>query len=494
MTKSQGAVITATAAAMILSGCHDVNSPLARSLQPPVTVLKTVGPPDQSFTVPADRGFPPTKTFLIQFPWDTWVTLEATGNVGFTRQAPIPGASANYTALYPAPPVGVTGIVDPYGDPCVMNLIPGDGVNNLPSFGNCGAAPKVDTVLSQKNLIPYIMRGPLPSKHYYNCSNYTDVCDAINAGSSTVRERPVPVAPKLKAVPHTIDTLHLAAVQFTGSITPDSITVQGAKFPHPYHVTLWEWIGADMTRDPLASSPTKVGCTNTLLCRYTSPEAGKMVLKVFVGGFEQTATASVQCLASPGDSALNDSTNDFALRSVLQQALEHADTGAAPGTGYDPQLKRGLRHETGGIVWRLPNGAGFMAVEYDDPHATQCNYHAPHNPTPPVPGATIESYFHTHSTSPGEDYYGCFDSVEVNNRWVKQPRYVGDPDATPGVPHTVGPDVGGGSIDDWANVQAGKAEYVMHKSGYAAKLAELIVPADNPNIWNVNAGKCTWVK
>jgi hypothetical protein len=220
-----------------------------------------------------------------------------------------------------------------------------------------------------------------------------------------------------------------------------------------------------------------------------------MVLKIFLGGFEQTVTASVQCLTSPADSALNDSTNDFELRSVLQDALEHADTGAAPGTGYDPQLKRGLRHETGGIVWRLPNGSGFMAVEYDDPHATQCNYHPPAHPTPPVPGATIESYFHSHSTNPGEDYYGCFDSVQVDKRWVKQPRFVDDPDATPGVPHTVGPDVGGGSLEgDWVAVQDGKAEYVIHKDGSVAKLAPFIVPQNNPNIWYPFTGKCAWVK
>ena len=104
---------------------------------------------------------------------------------------------------------------------------------------------------------------------------------------------------------------------------------------------------------------------------------------------------------------------------------------AAPGTGYDSTLKRGLRHETGGIKWRLPNGTGFKSVEYDDPRATQCAIPPRAIQPPPEPGATIESYFHTHSTNPGEDYYACFDSVNIDGRWVKQPRYVGDPNATP---------------------------------------------------------------
>jgi len=143
--------------------------------------------------------------------------------------------------------------------------------------------------------------------------------------------------------------------------------------------------------------------------------------------------------------------------------LEHADTGAAPGTGYDTLLKRGKRHETGGVEWRLPNGNGFKPVEYDDPNATQCRYHPPTNPTPPVPGATIEAYFHTHSSVPGEDFFGCGDSVKIGNRWVRLPRYLGDTMATPGAPHKVGPDVGGGSFCfdfgcDWSNVQSGKAE------------------------------------
>jgi hypothetical protein len=387
-----------------------------------------------------------------------------------------------------------------------MDLHPMDAGVGMFSWGICGSTATIDTVLSVKLHNPYIIRGPLPSPHYYNCSQWSDVCYWVSPGAaSTVRETPVPVTlNKLKASEQIIDTAYRAPVLFTASITPDSITVRGAKSAHPFHVTLWQWIGADSTRDPALTGAGKgPGCTTTLVCTYPPPESGKMTVKVFVGGWEQTSWATVLCFMRPDYSTVHDSTNDFLLRSVVQQALEHADTGAVPGADYDPVLKRGPRHETGGLNWRLPNGAGFTSVEYDDPRATQCNYHYPHNPTPPVPGATLESYFPTHSSNPGEDYYACFDSVNIDGRWVKQPRYIGDPDATPGVPHTVFPDVGGGSLEgDWANVQTGKADYVMHKAdstknGYLAKLAPFIVPDQNPNIWIVfgpKAGKCTWVK
>jgi hypothetical protein len=227
-----------------------------------------------------------------------------------------------------------------------------------------------------------------------------------------------------------------------------------------------------------------------------------LTAKAFVGGYEQTNAVTVQCLMSPSDSAVNDTTSDFSLRSALRQAMEDADTAAAPGTGYDNILKRGLRHETGGKIWRLPNGGGLKGIEYDDPNATQCNYHQ-QRVDPPVPGATIESYFHTHSTSPGELYYGCFDSVKVDGLWVKQPRYLNDPNASPGVHHMVGPDRGGGSDPDWENVVMYlKSEYVIHKpdstgNAYATKLATFVNPDNNPNVWPVTgplAHKCTWVK
>jgi hypothetical protein len=497
-----GSLVIATT----IIACRDVDGPIVHTIPVPVHVSRSgVAAPDSTFIIPADRGWPPIKFFIMNFPWDTWVTLESPGTVYLNAKTKLDGASSNY--VFPSRPVGATGGVDNHTDGvCYLGLTLQDGYGALPSFGLCGASVKIDTLLSKKLQTPWITRGPLPVRHYYECSTWSDVCHYLNtADYSTVRERPVPVtlAKRLWASAATPDTLYVSPIDFKASFTPDSITVGGGKAAHPYHVTLWQWIGADSTRDPVLTGPGKgPGCASTLLCTYKPPESGRMTVKVFVGGWEQTSSVTVQCLVNPGDSALNDSTNDFLLRTVLQQALEHADTGAIPGANYDPVLKRGSRHETGGINWRLPNGAGFQSVEYDDPRSTQCNYHYPHNPTPPVSGATVESYFHTHSTNPGEDYYACFDSVNIDGRWVKQPRYSGDPDATPGVPHTVGPDVGGGSEPDWGNVQMGKAEYIIHKAdstrnGYAAKLAPFIIPDQNPNIWNVfgpKAGKCTWVK
>jgi hypothetical protein len=505
MTESQTAILTATAAAMIVIGCADVNAPLARSLQPPRAVSKTVGAPDESFSVPADRGFPPTKTYLTQFPWDTWVTLEATGSVSFTRQPPIPGASPSYTALYPGRSAGATGVVDPYGDPCVMSLIPGDGVTNMTSFGICGAAPKIDTVLSKTNLIPWIIRGPLPSKHLYNCSNSTDVCDATVPGVSTVRERPVPVAlNKLMAVPRTIDTLHPTPVQFTGSITPDSITVQATKSAHPFHVNLWQWGGADISRDPVLTGTGKgPGCTSTLLCRYTPPESGRMILKVFVGGWEQTAYRSIECLTSEPDTMLNDSTNDFKSREDLLDLLVQSFSDSSSKAGWNAQHLGGWRREVGGVIWKLPNGGGFQFVPYDDLGASACQVDVPPSEFDlshaPVPGATPYSGYHVHPNAVGDTVFGC-DSIKVRGVWQKPAKSPNDPNAS-GYAVKLGAGPSGPDMD-YVKDRTHKPEFIMEKDGLVWRIDPPTEDGASPHLTAFRAinaktasqRRCTWVK
>src|SRR3989442_15839560 len=109
MNKSKISVLPATVIALAAMGCHDVEGPVARSLPVPSHLSRTVvGPPDATFSVPAVRGSPaPTNTYLMQFPWDTWVTIEATGTVQLNALPPIYGASPNY--VYPGGPVAATG-------------------------------------------------------------------------------------------------------------------------------------------------------------------------------------------------------------------------------------------------------------------------------------------------------------------------------------------------------------------------------------------------
>jgi hypothetical protein len=58
------------------------------------------------------------------------------------------------------------------------------------------------------------------------------------------------------------------------------ITVGGGKSQHPFHITLWQWIGADSTRNPTLTG----GTATSLLCVYTAPESGRIIVKMFVGG------------------------------------------------------------------------------------------------------------------------------------------------------------------------------------------------------------------
>src|SRR2546423_7725860 len=102
MTRSRVTWLIGIALGVGIGGCHEINEPIAQRLPVPTTVTKTVGsPPELTISVSGARGFPPTRNYLLSYPWDTWVTLEAAGTVSFGRKPPIPGASPNYTALYP---------------------------------------------------------------------------------------------------------------------------------------------------------------------------------------------------------------------------------------------------------------------------------------------------------------------------------------------------------------------------------------------------------
>jgi hypothetical protein len=133
-----------------------------------------------------------------------------------------------------------------------------------------------------------------------------------------------------------------------------------------------------------------------------------MVVKAFVGGWEQTATVTVQC-ATPGDPALNDSITDFSVREELLNVLAMSNPDSSPAAGRNEANPHGWRHEFGGVIWQLPNGGGFMFVPFDDPDSGQGSYHLPDlewDPSnAPVPGATPYAIVHSHPNNPGDDLY-----------------------------------------------------------------------------------------
>ena len=87
----------------------------------------------------------------------------------------------------------------------------------------------------------------------------------------------------------------------------------------------------------------------------------------------------------------------------------------------------------------LPNGAGFHNVEYDDPRATQCITTTRTIQPAAIWGNGRKVTSHTHSTKAGEDCYACFDSVNMDGRWVKRRKLSGDPDAMAGKSTSVKP-------------------------------------------------------
>jgi hypothetical protein len=442
----------------------------------------------------------------MQFAWDTWVTLESPGTVYLNAKDKLPNASSNY--IWPSRPVPATGNVDNHTDGvCVLNLSVSDNYGPLPSFGACGATVKIDTLLSRKIQTPWIIRGPLPVKHWYECSNVTDVCHWLNMGDgSTVRERAIPVTlKKLAASKRASSFLGSDTITFTASKTPDSLYLGGVATLHPMAITFWQWIGADSTRN--TNPPWTTPCHSNLLvtCRYAPLESGRMVVKAFTGGYEQSSSTTVQCLMSPGDQMLNDSTGDFSLREEMRDALERSNPDSAPGAGANAD-HAGYRRETGGVIWRLPD-ASYQAVRTDDFSATECHFSPNAGVGSPAPGAIPVAVYHTHPADVGDDIYGC--GKDANG--VGARAYPGGPGVLPTMddPNKTGGGSGwnrGDTKGDWPYSDTNEVPvYILQKDGTAWRLDPHFngPKKNNPNHWpafgnafdpNHPAGKCTWPK
>ena len=418
-------------AATIAIGCRDTAGPLGRPLLVPAprTSNTVAGPPDFTVSVPAN-AWPSGRSYLTTFPWDTWVTLESPGTVQLIALPRLPNGSSAYVEGGPVP---ATGKIDLHPDGvCVLNLSVADNYGNLTSWGPCGAQPKIDTVLSKKLLSPWVMRGPLPVKHYYECSNTTDLCHSVSSSdASSVEERPVPVTlSKLKASKHTSTFVSPESITFTASKTPDSVHVGGGTFLHPMAITLWEWTGADSTRNPNPAWTTPCHSNSTVTCTYLAYESGRMVVKAFVGGWEQTSSVTVQCLLT-GEPALNDSTHDFSVREDLLNVLVTSNADSAAGAGWTGQGwdRTKSRHESGGVIWLLPDGGGYVFVPYEDPTSTAVRYYLPDstwsNAAAPVPGAVPYAPAHDHPTRAGTIAYGWPGTTTLPNgvvaHWAQYP-------------------------------------------------------------------------
>jgi hypothetical protein len=466
------------------------------------------GPPDSSFNVSARTGIPAN---LMKFNWDTWVTLESPGTITLISKPKLAGASNYYVE---GGPVGATGIVDPHDVSCRLYLYVRDGYDYLPGFGSCAVPAKIDTLLSRKLQTPWITRANLPQQYPEECSHDPSVlCHSVDSGDySTVRERPIPVTlNKLKVNKHTSTFVTHETLAFTAWKSLDSIYFPARWNGVPIIMTLWQWIGADSTRNPTPPwwGPGGAGpCLDagSTTCNYAPYESGRMIVKAYTGGWEQTNSVTVQCLMAPDDSAINDSTSDFSAREQILEARRLANVDSSATAGWTLNHPKGWKNETPGVLWRLPNGSGFQFVPYDDPSSTSCKSRLPDSQFDaahaPVPGATPYAGVHVHPVGPLGRLYGC-DSTIVNGVMVPAAQFPDEVNinGTP-VPFpraAMESDTLAGSDDDWRWVQStGRKMFIATEFGYVFRLD----PHPGPDLrgphltWratHITGSKCSWV-
>ena len=384
-----------SALGLVIVACHEVQSPVEPASLSPRTRLSVSGP-DAASQVPLSAT-PLTTIGLPNYLYPTWVETRIDGSITLTS---LPGS---YTPAGPVYAAGVSG----YGGTCSMGMsffFP--GTYNL-APGPCSAVlnPRVDTV--QAAGAATAKRADRPLEFYCGQGVPTNQCHAWS-GEQHVSVTPLRVTlDSVKPRPRTVQfTGNQVQVVFTGYITPATIRVQGNTITTPRNNTLWSYIDGDGTPE---SNSCTLGINGTAAtCSPFLSAAGRMTLKSYVGGWEQTATVTVQCL-TPGDPALNDSITDFSVRADLLNVLAMSNPDSSPGAGRNENNPRGSRHESGGVVWQLPNGGGFMFVPWDDPFSTQGSYNLPDSewdPTSaPVPGATPYAAVHSHPNNPGNVLY-----------------------------------------------------------------------------------------
>lgn len=295
---------------------------------------------------------------------------------------------------------------------------------------------------------------------------------------------------KLKASPRLVNfaAVSYAYVDFTASRTPSQFTTDGNATVTPVSTTAWIFDAVDGADEQIWAYCPFPGYS-TLLCRPSLHRAGRMTVKAFAGGWEQTSSVTVQCPVA-GDPFLNDSIGDFALRSALLKALDSSNVDSAVGSGFTPNSKRGHRHETGGTIWRMPDSS-YLPVFDADTTATQCHF----SPTPVngPPGASPVGIFHTHPSDSGDTVYGCRRDPQTNLLPIQRP-------GGPGPKPTANPEGnGGGSPADWNAADNGGAPvYVISKRTRVSRLDPGHPVGDSTNVhrWFAKGlpAKCQWVK
>jgi len=155
-----------------------------------------------------------------------------------------------------------------------------------------------------------------------------------------------------------------------------------------------------------------------------------------------------------------------AIRQAFEDAMVASNPDSIPGTGK--------RKETGGIIWRMPDGS-LRATLVNDPNATECRVKpfTQMDSVKPDPQAIAIASYHTHPQYDGEDIYGCAPTPTGQQlaQTLGDNRFV--PWATPNDPNA-----GGGSGGDWGSTGSEHPAYVITKDNYVYRLDPNVPVAD----------------
>ncbi|MDQ6769370.1 MAG: hypothetical protein M3Z54_05235 [Gemmatimonadota bacterium] len=403
MHKSKKCLIASAGFLAIALACSEVVGPAARIVQPTGRVANIAGPPDPQAYILSSAGLSSVELTGHNYRYPTWIVVKPNGpRFMLTAYPPALPASGS---------VGATGVSGGRNG-CDFNAKVFFGQMAY-GFGPCGAGAAWDTLLVQGQ--GFIRQGSFPldftSPDNSDCPPHTTgTCHVqeLTDISFTVWPYPalmVPVTASPRAV--AFNSVDYQQVTFTTGPNPAKIPIGGVLVTDTMTTTSWVYTAADGTLDGNMCS----GGYPILVCRPYLHKSGRLVVKAWVGGWEQTSTITVQCLVG-GEPALDDSLNDFRIRGDLLDVLVTSNADSSPSAGWTGQdWNRQLsRHESGGVIWRLANGGGYVFVPYEDPTSDAVHYHladSAYAPSAaPIPGATPYAAVHDHPTKEDSVAYG----------------------------------------------------------------------------------------
>lgn len=288
-------------------------------------------------------------------------------------------------------------------------------------------------------------------------------------------------------------SLSYQQVTFTTGANPATLVIGGVTHADTMTTTSWVYTAGDGTLDGNMCS----GGFPRLTCSPFLHKSGRLVVKALLGGWEQTSSVSVQCLVTPADSILNDTTGDFAVRDSVRNMYYRANVDSATNSGFNitHSWTGGWVHETGIDVWKTLGGQ--TVVDTVIPIAADM-CHLKHAVTPPDPNAVLLADMHVHPVAAGDTVY-CQRTVYRRNGKPTQIARTPD-EAAQGRPLGIAtPDTSADRGDRTAANLIQKPEYVLTKDGRILRIEPVANDSlPNPQTWYRAFGgtstqqKCAW--